>query len=362
MGISKLSLPSNLEEAFAQIKPPLDDVARYVGDTLARYSEGKGFLFRERTKELESLSEKLESGRFNKWSEVDDLYACTIVVPLHAQKEDVLCFLKERFVEKVVKSSTSTEKSPEVFRFDGTRWYGRLSGDAASQRQPGVGSITFEVQVVTAFEHAWSWVTHSLLYKSDQVEWRQLRLGAHLKAAVEQVEVLIAAFEAASEGVQASPWKETDHKARIVDAFKSLIDDGKIPGLVEPASWRRFADNVYGLIRSYTRDSSRLEAAVETLIDEVEGALDEGDESTVARAGTLFQFVLNVVYQRIGKTALRKFPVVPSDVLKTVYGIDDFPREFSFDVLDAEPEGAVHSLGGLKHDGRTYLAQGDDRQ
>jgi hypothetical protein len=65
------------------------------------------------------------------------------------------------------------------------------------------GGQLFGVQVVTAFEYAWIAATHDLVHKSDDVDWRRLRLAAQpKKAAVKQIEVLIAAFDPASPAIQ----------------------------------------------------------------------------------------------------------------------------------------------------------------
>ena len=62
--------------------------------------------------------------------------------------------------------------------------------------------IQFEIQVKSAFEHAWSVSTHDLVYKNSEINWRKLRLAAQIKATVEQLDMLILAFEQTSEFIE----------------------------------------------------------------------------------------------------------------------------------------------------------------
>lgn len=329
--------PESIRQAFDVTALPLGDVARYVGDTLKTYCQDRNYLFNERTKTAESLSEKLESGRFHRWSKLDDLFACTVVVPVHDHVEGVVRHLDAVFDRKALRDRDTTPKPPDVFRFDGTRWYGTIRAAAAAERQPGADQIIFEVQVVTAFEYAWIAVTHDIVYKADTVDWRQLRLAAQLKAAVEQVEVLIDAFESASGAVRESPWPETESKALIVGRFKTLARDGHIPSTLEPASWRRFADNVYSLVTSYTHERREVGDAVMTLLDLADAELRDPDGFSLPQSGTLFQFLVRVVSKKTGTGNLDSFVVVPSRELRDLYEVDQIPKVFKFDGLAATP-------------------------
>lgn len=329
--------PESVRQAFERTEPPLGDVARYVRDTLDQYCRDRKYLFSERTKTSESLAEKLESGRFHRWSKLDDLYACTVVVPVQDHEDRVIRHLDAVFDRKTIRNRDATSKAPDVFRFDGTRWYGTIPSTAAAERQPGADEIIFEVQVVTAFEYAWMAVTHDLVYKADEVDWRQLRLAAQLKAAVEQVEVLIAAFDSASSVVRESPWSETTSKSAIVTRFKTLADDGHIPATLEPSSWRRFADNVFSLVSSYTPDRRKVEEAVQSLLDKVETELRTPTGFSLPNSGTLFQFVVHVVAANGSGGNLESFVVVPSGELRDFYQVGDLPKPFRFDGLAGEP-------------------------
>ena len=67
------------------------------------------------------MAEKLEGGRYRLWSELDDLYACTLVIPTAESEEHVLAFLGVAFEIVEVRSRNNRAKPPDVFRFDTTR-------------------------------------------------------------------------------------------------------------------------------------------------------------------------------------------------------------------------------------------------
>jgi hypothetical protein len=211
------------------------------------------------------------------------------------------------------------------------RWYGRLREDAAELRQPGVGSVIFEVQVITAFEYAWVTVTHDLVYKADNVDWRKQRLAAQLKAAVEQIEVIIAAFDSASIAVLESPWPDSDAKGEVIARCKLLFADGLVPDTLQPASWRRFADNLVSLVRSFEHDPGKLQPTVSRIIDIIDEDLRGAKPFSLPVSGTLFQYVISVIARESSPGNVRRYVIVPSRELSDFYGLTSVPKPFLFD-------------------------------
>jgi hypothetical protein len=99
----------------------------------------------------------------------------------------VIDFLGRAFNQVVVRGRNDTRKPPDVFRFEATRFIGMLHRPAGTDPKEPLFNLAFEVQVRSAFEHAWSVTTHELVYKSQSVDWKRMRLAAQLKAAVEQL-------------------------------------------------------------------------------------------------------------------------------------------------------------------------------
>ncbi|MDI6102108.1 hypothetical protein QLQ12_26165 [Actinoplanes sp. NEAU-A12] len=325
-----MAVPETLRTTYDRHRPILGEIRRYVADTLRPFCDDRKYIFLDRIKDIESLSEKLESGRYSSWQDLDDLYACTVVIPVPEHEENVLDRLVSSFEQVDVKGREQAKKAPEVFRFDGLRWYGRMRTEEASRRQPGMGDIVFEVQVLTAFEHALALVTHDLVYKADNADWKRLRLAAQLKAAVEQIELIIVAFDHAADSVRVSPWPDTTVKAKIIEGFKDLISLGLLPDSLEPLSWRRFGDNVVHLIQSFERNPHNLSNRVDDLLNAAKIHLEAPESPGAPLSGSLFRYVLSLVQNPLVKGSLDKFVVVDSTNLTELYGIKNIKKRFEF--------------------------------
>jgi ppGpp synthetase/RelA/SpoT-type nucleotidyltranferase len=322
-----MATSASIDAQMASVRVPLRAVERRVVTILAGWCAKHSYGFHSRVKTPESLTEKLDSGRYKRWSEVDDLLGCTIVVPTTGHEREVIRYLKWRFAEVELRRRNSTAKFPEVFRFDSTRFIATLRSRDAELLVPGASSIKFEVQVPTVFEHAWSVATHDLVYKSDQLDWQRLRLAAQLKAAVEQIELIIAGFEQQVAFVPASPEPATHAKRHLIEVLKTRMAAGDISAELAPASWSRFADNCYSLLRAqFNRDTPGK-------LDELAAQLDVEFRASplTLKSGTLFQAVVGFVagHAEFGK-ALARFVVVDSQELRDFHGVTSTRSTFDF--------------------------------
>ncbi len=326
-----MAVPTAVIRAYSLSETALLALARYVNATLAPWCDERGYALLVRVKTVVSVSEKLESGRFRRWSEVDDLLACSIVVPTAAHEEAVREFLDRVFVRVGVKDRNSSPKPPDVFRFDSTRYTATVSENGARGLPPGAEALRFEVQIRTVFEHAWSVVTHDLVYKADDVDWRRLRLGAYLKAVVEQIDNMVAGFESNIDFVMPGRDAGTEARQRVVEVFKRLLEDGAITAELAPESWRRFADNVYALVASYSPrpDTAR---RVKELCVAVDAHLRGTSLAADFHSGSLFQAVVGLIVAGIVPSAsVSRFTVVESSELRDLYGVGTVPKAFIFD-------------------------------
>src|SRR6185312_12062773 len=114
-----------------------------------------------------------ESGRYSAWSELDDLVALSIVIPTLAEEVSVLEFLRATFKEGATRLRGTTKKNPAMFRFDVTRFIGKQKSPL--QFEPGQRvyyETPFEIQIRSAFEHAWIVTTHAITFKANNVDWK----------------------------------------------------------------------------------------------------------------------------------------------------------------------------------------------
>lgn len=236
-------VPTELRCKFDSTRPALGAVQTRVRDAVLGFCEGNGFAFLGRPKTLESLAEKVETGRFKSWDAIDDLYAATIVVPTLNQEPAAIAFLQAAFRQIALKPRASTQKAPELFRFDTPRFVGVL----ASPDFNDADAVQFEVQVRTAFEHAWSVSTHDFAYKSSHTDWARFRVAAQLRALVEQADTFILGLEDNSARITSSPWSELDDQKQVLEAFGRLAATSLIPCEHIPLSWSRFAKSFQAL-------------------------------------------------------------------------------------------------------------------
>lgn len=245
-------VPTEITSHYSLVLPQVKWVRERVRQKILSLTEENGYAFSSRIKSLESLAEKIEGGRIAKWADVDDMFACTVVIPSLREENHVLEFLRASFDEVALKQRGSTLKDPSVFRFDATRFIGywkpatvdTTSGEPVSQ-------IKFEVQVRTAFEHAWSVATHAESYKPNSVSWQRLRLAAQMKAAVEQLDQLILAYDQALDPIVPHAWPELAARADIEKVLRSRLEAGTVPTEARPQSLYRLADNLFQLLRSF---------------------------------------------------------------------------------------------------------------
>jgi ppGpp synthetase/RelA/SpoT-type nucleotidyltranferase len=240
-------VPPAVQQRFTETKPYLDSLKALVGDTIEPWAEEKGFAYHSRVKEVQSVAEKIETGRYASWAHLDDLVAGVIVIPTHSHEQAVIDFLEARFVTDDLRKRGPGAKPPDVFRFDSTRWYGRLRPHNEGLR-PEIDALLFEIQVRSAFEHAWNVTTHDLAYKGQMIEWRRARLVAQVKAAVEQIDMLIDGFEKSAELLQDFPWRELEQQARLRECFLRKLNASLIDNSLAPKDWTRFAQNLLALI------------------------------------------------------------------------------------------------------------------
>jgi hypothetical protein len=320
-----MGVPVAVQTAYDGALDLLRELEAIVGSTVQRWASSHDYLFKGRIKDLQSLSEKLECGRYEKWQDIDDLYACTVVIPTALHTEGALQFLGNAFNEREVRGQGVGQKPPDVFRFDAPRFIGTLTPQPGVERSAGLDDVLFEVQILTAFEYAWVVATHDLVYKGGHVDWRRARLAAHLKAAAEEADILITSFEMTAAVIPVSPHRDTNRRERLAVFFKEEFDSGRIPTTLEPGSWVRFCENVSDLLRSYARD--RVDEELDLLLEDARNLLATGQ---VPVSGSLFQLVTGLVHQRLGSDALKRFVIVESSELRDLHGVTEIPKSFSF--------------------------------
>ncbi|MBD1835013.1 hypothetical protein H6F61_20525 [Cyanobacteria bacterium FACHB-472] len=291
--------PSILDRRYEEYYPLVEKAAQRVKPTMLNFCDKKGYALTSRIKTVESLAEKIETGRFKKWSDLDDLFACTVIIPSLSREQEVIEFCKNTFeVKKTVKRGQN-KKPPEAFIFDSTRIYARLKRVEA----PGLDNllsifnIIFEIQIKSAFEHAWAVSTHDLVYKSAEIDWKKLRLAAQIKASVEQLDTLIMAFEQVSPTIQENDYPEIKKKRQIAIATQQLFTEKKLPQELQPKDMTRFCDNLYGILANPGKEDKGKEDKVQDAIKCIREKINSTSTRQIPRSISLLQYFLAILVE-----------------------------------------------------------------
>lgn len=333
-------VPSEVRRTYEFNLPYVQKVEQQVRDIVLAFCEEQGYAYVGRRKELESLCEKLESGRFESWGDIDDVFGCSIVIP-HLEKEDsVNAFLESKFTCVELRQRGKAKKPPDSFRFDATRFIGRLRFDSGADPHPALAALSFEVQIRSAFEHAWSVSMHGLAYKTDEIDWKRKRLSAQIKAVVEQLDQLIVSFETATSPVIESPWPETEILRKIFDCFHELGHSRVIPEETIPSSWSRFSENLYSLLRSsgsWPKGADQRPEYVEKCLNVIGKKISSMND--FPRSISLFQLVFGILWE--GKqylTSLRDFvPLITSELEELYPSVKSCKPRFEFAPSAGQP-------------------------
>lgn len=343
-------VPRIVFEQYEQSLKLVENAGLRVKDTLVAFCEQQGYLFEGRVKSLESVAEKVESGRYRSWFDIDDLYAASIIIPLPSDEPSVLGFLNDTFTRVRLTKRGQVKKPPDTFRFDSSRFIGRLRAPDGFDAGPeaSIYKVQFEIQVKTVFEYAWSKTTHALAYKSQDVSWERLRLAAQLKASVELLDALVLRFDTAVQFVEKGSSFDLQDKKKIYLFFSEKAKAGSIPSEVCPKDWSRFVDNVYRICQFLEgvpptgRGNARLtqiDKALQIILQE----LSSLNPLTFPRSISLFQFVLGTLIQSEEWKVIPESPgyflPVTTELMTIFPKTQSLVQRISFGDKSSEPSG-----------------------
>lgn len=254
-----MKIPGSVRRLFEDQKAKNDRLKEQVDKRVAGFKRPR-WHYECRVKELPSFALKLESGRFRKPDELEDFFACTIVVANMTEVGEAEALVRQNFtvVERRPPDAANTHKSPDSFPFDDLRLYLTLV-ESPSLPATGLEGMRFELQVKTFLQHAWSIATHDLVYKTDDANWSKERIAFQTKAMLEHAEVSIQ--EAQLLAGCATLAKEDEATRQTKAAIALVKRQWSVDEL--PTDVRRLAQNLLQLLRGMNMDLPRLEAVLD---------------------------------------------------------------------------------------------------
>jgi hypothetical protein len=231
---------------------------------------------------MDSLRDKLETGRYADFESIDDTIAFSIVIDTLIQEQDVIAFLKNSF--RIISEKSGTALQDErVFDFDCTRVYCRLEDKLGIDS--GIDQVTVEVQIRTILQHAWSKITHPHVYKADIFDARAGRLAAELMAQLEAIDRSFSCFRTSSRSVKVVNRREMIGSSSVTAMIDRLVSEGTIPAEMRPSNGRRLGENIYTAIRRSMRD--QYTAHIKTIQEFM-----EAQRGKFPRSASLFQLAI----------------------------------------------------------------------
>jgi ppGpp synthetase/RelA/SpoT-type nucleotidyltranferase len=288
-------IPVEVQNWYSENRSRLELVERKAKPALDHFTASRGYLYSGRIKTLESVVEKIDTGRVASWSKLDDAFAALIVVPTYSHEPAVRDFLESAFYVEDTRERGATSKPAEQFRFDATRVYCRLTSPSASADL--YDQILFEVQILSAFDYAWQKVTHDLVYKHATIEWRRLRAAAQIKAVVEQLDAIAENFDAFVTAIAPSEWAETSAQTTIVRHIDELFKRGSLPSELIPAAPSRLAQTVLSYLQNDGCRREEMRDRVARALHDIDTYLSGKTPSNVPLSLTLAQLLFGIMYQ-----------------------------------------------------------------
>lgn len=254
-----MKISQSLRDNYAELVKKYDHLKERVGRTIPNLIliRNERWNYEGRVKELESFALKVETGRYKNPAEIDDLFACTIIVDKldSMQKAESMVRHAFTFKERRPPKAAITSKTSDSFRFDDTRLYVKWKDDPTLP-PTGLKGTLFEVQVKTLLAHAWSIATHDLTYKTDEKSWPKERIAYQIKAMLENAEISI--YEANKLAKSAS-LKKTDNLSSQISTIIDLLNE-LWPPIALPSDKKRLAENINNLISNVGIDLELLHA------------------------------------------------------------------------------------------------------
>ena len=297
-------------------------LSKEVEDLLKAKVEARRWFFYSRLKTLQSFALKVESGRVRDPNNLEDFFACTIVVDTMAQIDEAERLVLENFDFSCRRpdNDSFTRKASSSFSFDDLRLYVTRRAPA-SGRRPDLDELIFEVQIKTTLQHAWSLATHDLIYKSNTISWPLERIAYQVKAMLEHAEVAIAEANrlANSAGVSKQD-QQTIAIVQIIEKLRNTWGDERLP-----ADVKRLAEALLAVFRAADMEIDRFDHIIGAERRRI-GLLPQDLSPYAFTLQAVANFDVDRFYQKFNRGHIRTSVLVHADMDLPEWMLNQHPR------------------------------------
>ena len=239
----------------------LNKKLRVKVDGIIGSNKEEGWHYVSRIKKQESYALKIETGKIEDPNNLDDFFACTIVVKNNREIKIAREKLVDRFFDIKAKRppvETFTHKSPDSFPYDDLRLYVKLKYNDSLPPESSfneLSNITFEIQIRTFLQHAWDLTVHDLTYKSDEISWAKQRVAYQIKAMLEHAEISMDEIENIKESVMLT---KSNKKIKQLNRVKTFLTHNWENEAL-PNDLVRLSDSICDLLKQLQTNISTLQ-------------------------------------------------------------------------------------------------------
>lgn len=222
-----MKIPPSFEQAYNEILPTLEQLEGVVRPRVQEIAQKYNANYTGRIKSEESILIKAEKeGVEFPFSQINDLFACTIAVPNSLVIEQVCSDIEATF--ELVEIRQRSVK-PEEFAYNDLNLSLKIKPDFYNSGKRYL-DIIFELQIKTLLQHAWAQANHDVIYKARKRSWGLARIASQLRALLEMADSALANLEKTADILQGSiDYPQYEDMNRLATVLEKTWDSRRLP-------------------------------------------------------------------------------------------------------------------------------------
>ena len=254
VGIWLMKVSKSIRDLYDELSNTATLIEKEVKEHLPTYCKSQKWTFSFRKKELLSFAQKLETGIYTSIVEIDDFFACEIIVPNLQQIEIAKKYISDHF--EIISEKPDKLRPASEFSFDGIRIYVQIKPSVAEKNYSW---MRFEIQIKTLLEKAWGEATHNFTYKCKEIHWSKERLVSQIKAILSHVDIMFSDIENISKTPALDKtccrYEEINN---ISNWISNTWNDTECP-----SNMKRLSETILRLSKDYTLSFNEIKTTVE---------------------------------------------------------------------------------------------------
>lgn len=271
-----MKVSKSIRDLYVSLSDKIAPVELQARQLLEDYCKQQRWEFHFRRKEEVSFAQKLETGMYRKFSDIDDFLGCEIIVSNLREIPTAQNFIRDNF--EIISEKPNFTQDSSQFSFDGVRMYVKIK--PSSTKPDNSQDMQFEIQIKTLLELAWGNATHDFTYKCKEVQWAKERLVYQMRALLAHADLVLADIEALSQNPLLNrSYARYDKINEISGWVQSKWEEVDCP-----ENMKRLSETLEKLCSTYSIDFEDLKNLTETFMHENVSTKNLSVYSTILQA------------------------------------------------------------------------------